>query len=330
MEYKTFVPWIINQADTLRKAGERIGLYIGCATSPGGIRKHSQRIKRHYSGIVAEVHQNMSYQQPERERLDFRQGDYMNEWRGDMDMRGHVLAWYWDAFIPDWLKSDPGATEEVWRDRVKQNINRYPFRVWSTGNEIYNEKGAEVESIWQNIPGYPYRLFEIAREETPLSVGVELNSMIWWPAAESNIELTFVQTLAKAGLISHYGLQLHDILRNDNSLDRLEAHLRSILEMCGDIGIKAEITEWDIRLPVGEDGKASDTDLARQAYQYGRCMEMFAQYCKWGVIDAVYFWGSHDAASWIPYFFPGYGAALPLGAEWERKPAYGSLLKALM
>jgi endo-1,4-beta-xylanase len=40
-------------------------------------------------------------------------------------------------------------------------------------------------------------------------------------------------------------------------------------------------------------------------------------------------WGFTDAYSWIPYAFPGYGAALPFDASYHPKPAYYGLQTAM-
>ena len=40
-------------------------------------------------------------------------------------------------------------------------------------------------------------------------------------------------------------------------------------------------------------------------------------------------WGAADAHSWIPSFFPGYGAALLFDDDYKPKPAFFAALRAL-
>ena len=41
-------------------------------------------------------------------------------------------------------------------------------------------------------------------------------------------------------------------------------------------------------------------------------------------------WGVHDKHSWVPNTFPGYGDALTMEGDYERKPAYDALQETLV
>ena len=41
-------------------------------------------------------------------------------------------------------------------------------------------------------------------------------------------------------------------------------------------------------------------------------------------------WGFTDRYSWIPGFFPGFGAALPFDESLQPKPAYSAIANALL
>ena len=94
------------------------------------------------------------------------------------------------------------------------------------------------------------------------------------------------------------------------------------------IGVDVRLTELDVRVPV-VDGQVTPADRQKQADVYrdmvGVCVA--APTC-----EGVSFWGFTDKWSWItdyPGTFTGQGAALPIAADYSRKPAYDTIVEAL-
>jgi endo-1,4-beta-xylanase len=86
-------------------------------------------------------------------------------------------------------------------------------------------------------------------------------------------------------------------------------------------GLDLHITELDIRL---QDSSAAS--LAAQAKLYGELATICVQQPNCKVFQT---WGFTDKYSWIPSFYPGWGWALPFDANYQKKPAYTSILNAL-
>jgi len=105
-------------------------------------------------------------------------------------------------------------------------------------------------------------------------------------------------------------------------LDKIEENLTRL----EDLGLQVQITELDVSLPVDAAGKAAPPDIVRQAEIYGDVVALCLKHPR---CTAIQTWGFTDKYSWIPSFFPGNGAALEFDAQYQPKPAYESMEKAL-
>ena len=91
-------------------------------------------------------------------------------------------------------------------------------------------------------------------------------------------------------------------------------------------GVQVHITEMDVALAVGPDGRPLDvSDLTRQAEVYRVVVEACLRQpgC-----TAFQTWGLTDKDSWIPRFWEGMGAALLFDVDFNPKPAYSALIGA--
>jgi hypothetical protein len=78
----------------------------------------------------------------------------------------------------------------------------------------------------------------------------------------------------------------------------------------------------DVRLAVGSSGTASAADLASQATLY---QNVFAACQANSNCTAFMTWGVTDLHSWLPGFYPGFGAGLLLDQQYNPKPAFNSV-----
>jgi endo-1,4-beta-xylanase len=95
------------------------------------------------------------------------------------------------------------------------------------------------------------------------------------------------------------------------------------LQALADLGVLVELTEVDVFLRAGRD-QAERLDRQRQEYFdiATACLSIAA--CR-----RITLWGFTDRYTWIDDFFgPGHDP-LPLGEEYERKPAYFGLRDAI-
>lgn len=102
--------------------------------------------------------------------------------------------------------------------------------------------------------------------------------------------------------------------------------LAQSMKMFTDLGLDVAITELDVRVPVNNSGIANSTwldiEAKDQSYVVQTCLEN--DRC-----PGVTVWEFSDAVSWIPGVFAGYGAACLYGLEYQKKPAFYSVLDTL-
>ncbi len=267
---------------------------------------------------------------PSRERYDFDHADALVDFaeKHAMQVRGHTLVWHQQ--LPSWLTERDWTRDElieILREHITTVVGRYRGRVaaWDVVNEAVADDGSLRDTIWRQVIGPEYidMAFRWAHEADPdaLLFYNDYGGEVLGPKSDAIYAL--VRDLLQRDVPIHgVGLQTHvsldwfpepqDIAANVDSLsanmDRLSA-----------LGLVVHITETDVRIerPITED------ELAKQARIYGAALEacLSAQNCK-----ALVLWGFTDRHSWIPYAFPGTGAALVFDDAYRPKPAYHSLI----
>jgi len=115
------------------------------------------------------------------------------------------------------------------------------------------------------------------------------------------------------------GFQFHVDLSFDNP--NVLASVTSNFQRFAALGLEIHITELDIRL-----SDSSAASFAAQAKLYGELAAICLQQPKCTTFQT---WGFTDKYSWIPGFFTGMGWALPWDANYQKKPAYSTILNAL-
>jgi len=101
---------------------------------------------------------------------------------------------------------------------------------------------------------------------------------------------------------------------------------RANFQRLNDLGLNLHITELDVRVPVDGNGNATAWALAPQADTYFNVLGTALAYPRFRVLQT---WNFTDRYLWVPGFFTGYGVALPLDANLNRKPAWWALRDAL-
>ena len=115
------------------------------------------------------------------------------------------------------------------------------------------------------------------------------------------------------------GFQFHVDLAFDNP--NTLSSVASNFQRFAALGLEIHITELDIRL-----GDSTSASLNAQAKLYGELAAICVQQPSCELFQT---WGFTDKYSWIPQFFPGQGWALLWDGNYQKKPAYSSVNKAL-
>ena len=132
-----------------------------------------------------------------------------------------------------------------------------------------------------------------------------------------------VQDFVKSGVpIDGVGFEMHVLLSYYPSAAELAQNMQALAAL----GLQVHITEMDVRLLLDANGNASAADLQTQAQVYQSILTVCLQQPN---CTAFQVWGVSYNDSWIPSFFPGYGAALPFDFNYQPTPAFYSLLTAM-
>lgn len=250
---------------------------------------------------------------------------------GGQQWRGHNLAWH--NSIPAWLTGGGFSTNQI-RDFLFHHIDTVAGRYrgeaycWDVVNEAFNDNGALRSSFWYDTPGIGYagngtlyieEAFKRAHAADPGAELIYNDYSAETVNAKSDAVYAMAQDFLNRGVpINGIGFQMHIAGISYSSL-------RTNLKRFNDLGLDLHITEMDVRVPV-TNGEAAPADLDAQAEVYWNVLGVALSQPRFKVFQT---WGFTDNDSWIPGFYPGYGAALPFDKNYQKKPAYWAIWNAL-
>jgi len=250
-------------------------------------------------------------------------------------VRGHNLLWY--SHNPAWLMDGhftPTQLAQILQDHITTVVSHFAGRVyaWDVVNEAFQEgpSGKLRHSIWNDEPGigrpgtgFIEQAFRWAHAVDPHALLFYNDFGIEAINPKSDAVYAMVRDFKRRGVpLDGLGLQMHVDTDGHPNLSSLARNIARFTAL----GVQVQITEMDVRLRVSRAGVASARDLNTQARIYH---DISAVCLKDPGCTALQTWGFTDASSWIPRFYPGYGAALPFDADLRPKPAYGALANAL-
>ena len=244
--------------------------------------------------------------------------------------RGHTLIWH--EALPAWLTGGaytPAQLQTILFGHIDTLVGRYKDKVfcWDVVNEAFNTDGTLRDTFWHNQPGFGYAgqgtkyLEEVFKRARLSDADAQLFYNDWGIEtlnAKSAAVYAMAQDFKNRGVpLDGIGFQMHVPLGQPN-LDSWRANLQRFQSL----GLKLQITEMDVRIPIDSNGVATAAALAAQADAYFNVVGAATAFPN---LEAVQTWGFTDLHSWIPGFYPGFGAALPLDRKFNRKPAWWAL-----
>jgi endo-1,4-beta-xylanase len=278
---------------------------------------------------------------PAPRQYDFGPGDQLVAFAQahNMKVRGHNLCW--NANNPSWLKdlaaASPTAVAQVLHDHISTVVTHYRGKIfaWDVVNEAIDDDSPATrtrmkDSVWYNQPGigssgtgYVEQAFRWAHQADPDALLFYNDYNIENPGPKFQAVLAMLKDFVSRRVpINGVGMQMH----LDTGAYPDPAGLAQNLKQIMSLGLQVHITEMDVRLPVDSRGNASQADLLSQANKYEQiifaCVQSVA-------FKAFQTWGFTDKYSWVPGHMKGYGAALPIDADYRPKPAFGSMMKVL-
>jgi endo-1,4-beta-xylanase len=309
----------------LRTLAARRGVYIGAATGSTFQRTDATGatlraiLARHYSMVWSGNFLKFSTLRPAQGIYQFQWADSMVAFAqaNSLAVRGHTFVWH--NQLPAWLTGGgwtPAQVDSILRDHLTTVMGRYKgrIRIWDVVNEPLDDNAVLRSTFWlaQLGPDYIERAFRLARAADSTALLFYNDYNIEGPSAKSDATYALLSTLTGRGApIDGIGMQCHFVVGGLPSAQDLAANFARFAQL----GLKIQITELDIRMPV----PATVQALAQQATDYRTIVNACLQTA---ACDAIVLAGVYDGDSWVPSTFPGYGAALLLDELFQPKPAY--------
>lgn len=308
-------------AATLRSLAAGRGVRIGCAVGRAfwSDERYRELLARECNVIVAENVMKWGLIHPERERYDWGPADELVAFARAhrMRMRGHTFVWHRQA--PPWLEKGTFGRDEffgILREHVTALAVRYQGVVaeWDVVNEALDDNGGFLRnSFWSRACGQDFidAAFSYAHEADPDALLFYNDYGIEYECVKQERLFELLRGMIARGVPIHgVGLQCHF----ETGKVPVEG-MRRVIGRIAKLGLKAAITELDIRIarPTGAQ------ELAQQAKEYAALTRVFLEFS--GSCDCQLTWGITDRYSWVPVFFEGFDDALLFDREYRPKPA---------
>jgi len=310
---------------TLKAAAATSARYSGAALDPDLFdeQPYVRLAREQFSAVTPENAMKWAVVEPMRGVFDWRAADKLVAFAqaNGQKIRGHNLVWYMQ--LPDWLTSGtftPTELRQLMVDHVTLEASRYKGSIyaWDVVNETFAEDGAWRHDMWLQAMGPDY--VEIAlRAARAADPGAKLyindyNIESAGPKMRALYDL--VASLKRKGApIDGVGFESHFVA------GKAPDDMREVMQAFANLGVDVAVTELDLRVKTPPDAKALDAQAADYAKVIGACVAV--KQCV-----GVSTWGVTDAHSWIPFFFAGYGAALPFDENYQPKPAFFAAIDA--
>jgi endo-1,4-beta-xylanase len=237
-----------------------------------------------------------------------------------MTVRGHVFVWH--NQIPTWLTGGGwtgSQVDSILADHIVSLMDRYRGKIgtWDVVNEAFDDNARRRATFWSTAlgPGYIERAFRMARAADPTALLFYNDYNIEGPGAKTDSVYAMLADLKARGVpVDGIGMQGHLIV----GLLPSSAALLATFARFAQLGLKIQITELDIRMPV----PATGPNLAQQAADY---LTIVSACLQTPACDAVELSAVYDGDSWVPGTFPGQGAANLFDEAFHPKQAYHSV-----
>jgi endo-1,4-beta-xylanase len=287
-----------------------------------------------FSQLQAENEMKFSIIHPGVGTYDFSGGDALVTFAQahSMAVRGHTLVWH--NQVPSWVTSGgytPAQLSTILQDHIATVTTHYAGKVyaWDVVNEAFNDDGTMRSTIWYDSPGIGFASMGTKYVEQAFNWAHAADPSAKLFYNDYNIETVNVKSDAVYAMAQDFkarnvpldgiGFQFHVDLSFDNP--NILSSVATNFQRFAALGLEIHITELDIRLT-----DSSTASLNAQAKLYSELAAICVQQPSCKLFQT---WGFTDKYSWIPQFFPGMGWALLWDANYQKKPAYSSVNKAL-
>ena len=330
--------------EPLRAHASARGLLYGAAAAYGPLRNdpdYSAHFAEECNILVPENVLKWTSVHPEPERYDFVPGDFLAHFAAshEMKMRGHTLVWH--EQLPRWFAST--ITRENARAYLEKHIRtvmgHYQGRLhsWDVVNEAVHPPDGREDGLrktpWLELLGPEYLAIAYttaAEADAHALAGYNDYGLDYdrpQDEAKRKAVLTLLRRLKKQNVpLQAFGMQAH--LSAGQQRNFRPETLRRFLGEIAALGLKILVTELD----VSDEGLPPDIEARDRAIA-----EVYESYLTAALAEpaviAVLTWGLTDKYTWLASRNrrPDRCAVrvLPLDREFQRKPAWYAIAKAL-
>lgn len=321
----------VDTTETLKTIAEKSGMYIGTCANLQAIENDAAyvaNITRHFNLVTPENALKFRVLCPERGEYNFEAVDKLVAFTAahNMQFRGHVLVW--NDQLPHWLLNGNFSRNElasILVNHIETVVGRYAGKipVWDVVNESVDELGHFKKTFWYNTlgPAYIEMAFEAAHRADPAARLFYNDYGVEGTYEHENGVYRLLQSLTYHHIPVHgVGYQMHLSLEHTDR--KIIGSLNT--QRLADMGLECNITELDVRMRTGE---------GRFPQQYEAQAALYADIARNYILEkgcnTLILWGFTDRYSWIPFFYPGEGAATIMTEQYTPKPAFFSLLEEL-
>jgi endo-1,4-beta-xylanase len=312
----------------LRIVASADGLVIGSAARADALANDAQYgslLAHEFSMLVPENELKWDTTEPQRGIYNFAPADQLVAFANShkMQVRGTPLVWYLQN--PSWLTTGSWTADtlgSVLDNHITNVVGHFVgvAKQWDVVNEAFNDDGTTRSSLWSQTLGTGYidRAFQDAHAADPDAKLFYNDYNLEWSNPKADAVYSMVASMKQRGVpIDGVGFQMHALAGFPPGADLQQQFARYAA-----IGVDVAITEMDVRIPVPT--TSADLDAQAKTYHDAVAACVASSNC-----HTVLVWGFTDKYSWIPTFFPGYGAADLYDANFAPKLARTAVENAL-
>lgn len=335
------LPALVASPVTLREAAAPRGVLIGAAVSSRHLddANYTRLIASEFSQLEPENEMKFGLIHPrpstDPQPFNFGPADALVTFAQahHLVVRGHTLVWH--EQVPPWVSKGEFTSDQlasILHDHISTEVGHFGTQVyaWDVVNEGFNKDGTLRSTLWYDQPGigfagqgtkYIEQALEWAHAANPQAKLFYNDYETETENPKSDAVYAMASDFKKRGVpLAGIGFQAHLTLDFDDP-EKLKSFADNLRRFSA-LGLELHITELDVRVK-----DSNPATLNAEAHLYGEIAGICVQNPSCKVIQT---WGVTDKYSWIPGFFKGYGWGLLFDDNYQKKPAYSSLLNALM
>ena len=262
--------------------------------------------------------------EPSQNSFNYGDADRLVSWAQSNGFKTHGHTLVWHSQTPSWAQNlSASALQSAMYNHIDNVMGHFKGKimVWDVVNEAFEENGSYRASFWYNKLGKSFieNAFIRARAADPSAKLIYNDYNLEATGSKSNGAYNMLKDLKSRGIpVDGIGFQMH--LDIQYAFDYND--FANNLQRFADLGLEIYITEMDVRVS----SNPSSSELQTQATYYEnvikKCMAQPA-------VKAIQIWGFTDKYSWVPQTFPGRDAALIFDSNYNPKPSYYAVQRAL-